>query len=93
MEVTFNQYGYFEYGPISGDMIRLRKEVEDLSDDELINEVSYYVYQNDDLDEIALKFAFTEEDLTEEEREKLIGYYILVRCKVDLELDRTVYDN
>jgi len=92
MEVTFNQYGYFEYGPISGDMLRLRKEVEDMTDDELINEVSYSAYQSDDLDEIAMKFAFTEEALTEDDREKLIGYYILLHCHNDLELERGLDD-
>lgn len=86
--MTFNSYGYFEYGPTSAEILRLRREVEDMEDDSLLEEVMDSPFRNEEVEALVARVLFTGEELTEAEREKLIGYYILLHCEEDVDLER-----
>jgi len=81
-----NSYGYFEYGPMSDEIRSLRAEVEDMEDVHLINEALDVPFENDEINDIVGKFMFNGDALTEEDREALIGFYILMHVKQDLEI-------
>ena len=80
-------YGMFDYAPISYEIFRLRKEVEDLNDEVLIEVISDVYLFAHEIDDIIAKFAFTGVPMTPDEREKLIGFYILANIDADLEID------
>lgn len=69
--------GMFNYTPLYYEVKGIREEVEDLSDNALIDEVSYLCEDNDEIDTIIYnyitKFTFEQKD-----REVLINFYVLV---------------
>lgn len=72
--------GLFFYTPLHYEIQGLRKEVEYLQDNLLVEEVMYYYYDNKEVDKVIYKYT-TDVALTEEEREILINYYVL--CKLE----------
>lgn len=86
--MSYDVYGMFDYAPISYEVDRLRKEVEDLVDSALIEVISdVYLFEHE-IDGIIANYVFNKMPLTPDERDQLIGFYILANIDEDLEIDR-----
>lgn len=65
-----------DYNDVWRDVNSKKLEVEDMDDESLVEEVAYIRLPSTEIDDIILKF-FHKGKLTEEDRSKLVGYYIL----------------
>jgi hypothetical protein len=69
--------GYFFYTPLYFEVTGLRKEVEDMSDEDLIDEVAELNYfENKPVDRIIGRYI-VDPKLSEKDREYLINFYVL----------------
>jgi hypothetical protein len=77
----------FHYTPLYYEVNGIRKEVEDMQDDYLVDEVSYLGEDNEEIDSILYDFI-TVPRLTEKDREKLIWFYVLCSIEDYLVIDK-----
>ena len=69
--------GLFFFTPLHFEVQGIRMEVEHLRDDELIDEISYLCEDNSEMDLIIYNYV-TKAKISEEDRESLINFYVLV---------------
>jgi len=85
--MSHNSLGFFEFGPISAEVMRLRLEVEDMDDESLVQEAMDSPFPDEDIEAIVAMYMFLGAPLVEFERKKLIGYYILLHCIEEVDID------
>jgi hypothetical protein len=78
--------GLFYYSGLYQEVRAIRAEVEDLTDELLVDEVAYLCEDNDVIDAIMYDF-FTMVRLTEEKREQLIWFYVVCMIEDYLVID------
>ena len=77
----------FHYTPLYYEVNGIKKEVEDMQDDYLVDEVAYLGYDNEEIDSILYDFIVVPR-LTEKQREKLIWFYVLCTIEDYLVIDK-----
>ena len=78
----------FFYTPLYFEVNGIKKEVEDMQDDFLVDEVAYLGYDDDEIDSILYDFI-TVPRLTETDRQKLIWFYVLCSIEDYLVMDES----
>ena len=72
--------GLFFFTPLDFEVRGIRMEVEDMDDYSLVDEVECLYHQSDEIDHIIFKYIVKDE-LSIEDREKLIWFYVL--CNIE----------
>ena len=72
--------GLFFYTPLYFEVNAIKAEVEDMDDADLVDEVAYLGYTDDEVDTILYDFVMVPR-LTEKQRKKLIWFYTL--CSIE----------
>lgn len=72
--------GLFFFTPLHFEVQGIRKEVEHMNDDDLIEEVSYLLQDDEYVDKIIFSY-FSTRIILSHEREKLIWFYVL--CTIE----------
>lgn len=72
--------GIFFYTPLYFEVNAIKAEVEDMDDADLVDEVAYLGYEDDEIDGILYDFIVVPR-LNEKQREKLVWFYTL--CSIE----------
>ena len=76
----------FFYTPLYFEVEGIKKEVQDMSDFDLVDEIAYLCEDDGEIDSIIYRYV-TDHDLSEVEREKLIWFYVLCHIEDYLVID------